>query len=386
MSWILAKLETFLHKHTPSWLDNLTTPLLSILISGFVCFMFVGPIMRIAGDGVTAGITWLYNSLGALGAGLFGLLYAPIVITGMHHSFIAVETQLIADLAKTGGSFIFTTASMSNVAQGAAVLAVLFTTQDKKLKSLCSASGVSALLGITEPAMFGVNLKLKYPFYGAMIGSAAGSAWCGAFHILAQALGAAGIPGFISMKPSDWPMFGVALIISMVVSAVCTLAFQKRAQAAAKPVEVDDNTVTAIADGELKNISESTDAGFSGKGMGDGYVLFPSGNKVNIYAPFNGKVTLVFPTKHAIGLTSNTGKEMLIHMGIDTVNLKGAPFEVKVAADQEVKAGQLLAVMDAKAVKAANCSTEILCIYTAGDKASDEAVGKVKAKQVIQKF
>src|SRR5699024_12096400 len=118
-------------------------------------------------------------------------------------------TQLLASIAVTGGSFIFITASMNNVAQGAAVLTVLFKTKDVKLKSICSAAGVSALLGITEPAMFGVTLKLRYPFYAAMIGSAVGSAWCALFHILAQALGAAGIPGFISVLPQDWPMFAI---------------------------------------------------------------------------------------------------------------------------------------------------------------------------------
>ena len=133
----------------------------------------------------------------------------------MHHSFIPIETQLLASIAVTGGSFIFITASMNNVAQGAAVLTVLFKTKDVKLKSICSAAGVSALLGITEPAMFGVTLKLRYPFYAAMAGSAVGSAWCAMFHILAQALGAAGLPGFISVLPQDWAMFGIGPALSM---------------------------------------------------------------------------------------------------------------------------------------------------------------------------
>ena len=228
VSFILANIEKKLRKVTPTWLDNLTTPMLSILITSFLTFICVGPVLREAGNLLADGITWIYNSLGFVGGGLFGLAYAPICLTGMHHSFIAIETQLIADVAKTGGSFIFTTASMNNVAQGAAVLAILFLTKNEKMKSICSASGVSALLGITEPAMFGVTLKLKYPFYAAIIGSAVGSAYCAATKVLAQALGAAGLPGFISMRPESYGNFAIGLLLSMAVSAGLTVIFWKK--------------------------------------------------------------------------------------------------------------------------------------------------------------
>ena len=228
VSFILANIEKKLRKVTPTWLDNLTTPMLSILITSFLTFICVGPVLREAGNLLADGITWIYNSLGFVGGGLFGLAYAPICLTGMHHSFIAIETQLIADVAKTGGSFIFTTASMNNVAQGAAVLAILFLTKNEKMKSICSASGVSALLGITEPAMFGVTLKLKYPFYAAIIGSAVGSAYCAATKVLAQALGAAGLPGFISMRPESYGNLAIGLLLSMAVSAGLTVIFWKK--------------------------------------------------------------------------------------------------------------------------------------------------------------
>lgn len=228
VSWILATIEKKLHKVTPSWLDNLTTPLISILVTAFLTFIAVGPLLREAGNLLATGITWLYNTLGFVGGGIFGLAYAPITLTGMHHSFIAIETQLIADTAKTGGSFIFSTASMNNVAQGAAVLAVLFMTKNEKMKSICSASGISAMLGITEPAMFGVTLKLKYPFYAAIIGSAVGSAYLAATKTLAQALGAAGLPGFISMKPEDYLNFAIGLILSISVSFILTIVFWKK--------------------------------------------------------------------------------------------------------------------------------------------------------------
>lgn len=228
VSYILATIEKFLHKHTPTWLDNLTTPLISIIVTSFLTFWFVGPVMREAGNVMTDGIVWIYNTLGAVGGFVFGGLYAPIVITGMHHSFIPVETQLIADIAKTGGSFIFVTASMSNAAQGAATLTSMLTCKNEKVKSLCPAAGVSALLGITEPALFGVNLKLKYPFIGACCGAACGGAWIAGTHTLARALGAAGLPGFISVAPKDWPNFFIGLAIAIIVAALVTFVLGKR--------------------------------------------------------------------------------------------------------------------------------------------------------------
>lgn len=226
-SFILANIEKGLHKITPTWLDNLTTPLISILFTSFVTYAFIGPVLRDAGFMLADGIQWLYNTLGAFGGFIFGVAYAPIAITGMHHSFIPVETQLIADVATTGGSFIFITASMNNVAQGAAVLATFMLTKNQKLKSLCLPSGASALLGITEPAMFGVNLRLKYPFFGALIGAGVGSAWCAFHSILAQAMGAAGIPGFLSVLPAQWGNFAIGLILAMVTSVVATIVLSK---------------------------------------------------------------------------------------------------------------------------------------------------------------
>ncbi len=374
MSFFLAKLETSLHKITPSWLDNLTTPLISILVCGFVTFLAVGPIMRTAGNLLAFGISWLYHSLGFIGGGLFGLFYAPIVLTGMHHSFIAIETQLLAETAVTGGSFIFVTASMNNVAQGAAVLAVLATTKDSKLKSLCSASGISALLGITEPAMFGVNLKLKTPFYAAIIGSAVGSAYVAFHHVLAVALGAAGLPGFISIRPADWLHFAIGLALSMVTAFILTLVFTKKQQnptGNTKPQTdkrnalpaVDNQTLLAPAAGMVKPIEQSTDGTFSEKLMGDGFVVFPTCGEV--CAPINGTVKFIFPTKHAIGLVNEDGVEMLIHMGINTVSLNGEPFTILVQEGQNVRAGEPLAIMNLKQIEDEGCSTEICCIFTA---------------------
>ncbi|WP_409300186.1 sucrose-specific PTS transporter subunit IIBC [Peribacillus sp. SCS-155] len=227
-SFILAKIETFLRRVIPSALDNLLTPLLSIFVTGILTFTLVGPLTRSAGNLLTDGIVWMYDTTGAVGGLIFGLLYAPIVITGMHHSFIAVETQLLADIAKTGGSFIFVIATMSNVAQGAATLAVMMTTRDAKIKGTASAAGISALLGITEPAMFGVNLKLRYPFIGAIIGSAFGSAFATLLKVKAVALGAAGIPGVISINPSSIISYILGMIIAIVIAFSVTFFLARR--------------------------------------------------------------------------------------------------------------------------------------------------------------
>ena len=232
-TYILAKLEQGLRKVVPTVLDNLLTPLISILVTAFITFLFVGPITRTLGYWLSDGLTWLYEFGGAIGGLIFGLLYAPIVITGMHHSFIAIETQLIADNATTGGSFIFPIATMSNVAQGAAALAAfLIIKKNKKLKGIASAAGISALLGVTEPAMFGVNLKLRYPFIGAIIGSGIGAAYISFFKVKAIALGTAGLPGFISISGVNhgWLHYGIGIAITYIVTFVVTyaLSFRKK--------------------------------------------------------------------------------------------------------------------------------------------------------------
>ncbi|MBY8135885.1 sucrose-specific PTS transporter subunit IIBC [Vibrio fluvialis] len=230
-AFILAKVELSLRKVIPSVLDNLLTPMLAIFITGFLTFTLVGPITRDVGFMLGDGLNWLYDSAGFIGGALFGFIYAPFVITGMHHSFIAIETQLLADIATTGGTFIFPIAAMSNVAQGAAALAVGFTTKDIKLKGIAVPSGITALLGITEPAMFGVNLKLRYPFIAAITGSAIASAFITLFNVKAQALGAAGLPGIISINPEKIGYYVVGMVISFSVAFGLTLMLGIREKA-----------------------------------------------------------------------------------------------------------------------------------------------------------
>ncbi|WGV99243.1 sucrose-specific PTS transporter subunit IIBC [Vibrio sp. YMD68] len=227
-AFILAKVEQNLRKVIPSVLDNLLTPMLAIFITGVITFTLVGPFTRDLGFLLGDGLTWLYDSAGFVGGALFGFIYAPFVITGMHHSFIAIETQLLTNIIVTGGSFIFPIAAMSNVAQGASALAVGLTTKDNKMKGVAMPSGVTALLGITEPAMFGVNLKLRYPFIAAIIGAAVASAFISLFKVKAQALGAAGLPGIISITPDKVGIYVVGMAISFAVAFSITILLGKR--------------------------------------------------------------------------------------------------------------------------------------------------------------
>ena len=228
-AWVLAILEKNFRKFIPSYLDNLITPMFSLFIAGFLAFTVIGPFGREAGSLISAGLTWLYDTLGFFGGAIFGTLYSPIVITGMHQTFIAVETQLLAEITQTGGTFIFPIAAMSNIAQGAACLGVALALKDAKIRGLAVPSGISALLGITEPAMFGVNLRYRQAFIAAMIGSGLASAFIAFFNVKAIALGAAGFLGIPSIKPDSLAMYSIGMVISFVVAFSLSFLFVKRA-------------------------------------------------------------------------------------------------------------------------------------------------------------
>lgn len=222
-AFLLAQIEKWLHKRVPEVLDNLVTPLCSVLITAFLTFTVVGGIMRTAGDWITNGLLWLHDSLGVVGGMVFGLIYAPLTMTGMHHSLLPVDIQLVA----AGGSFLLAIASCNNVAQGGATLCAMLCTKDKKLKSIAATSGVSAMLGITEPAMFGVNLKLKYPFYAAMLGSAVGSGYVTLMNVLNVAPGSAGLIGFVCVQSGSMLHFLIGTVLALVLAFGLTYLFSK---------------------------------------------------------------------------------------------------------------------------------------------------------------
>lgn len=395
VAWILATLEKFFHKYIPQILDFVLTPLLSILITGFATFIFVGPLVRFLSDGLTDGIVWLYNTLGAIGGGIFGFFYSPIVISGLHQSFPAIETTLLADVAKTGGDFIFPIACMANIAQGAACLAIFFLTKDKKQKSLASSASVSALLGITEPAIFGVNLQMKFPFFCGMVASGIASLFMGAWHIASVALGSAGIIGFISMPAKFIPRLFIGMAISFVLAFLLTLLVGRKKMATAtagttageEAVAVNENPEEKIAHdevilspvaGEQVALTSVNDQVFSSEMMGKGTAIIPSEGK--LYAPVDGTITVAYETKHAYGIQSTEGAELLLHIGIDTVNLKGEGFTSHVKQGQVVHKGDLLGEFDIEAIKQAGYDTTIMVIVT--NSASYSDVSPIDHEQV----
>lgn len=404
--WVLSILEKFFHKHLPTAVDFTFTPLLSVIITGFLTFVAIGPVMREVSNLITDAIVWLYNTTGAFGMGVFGACYSPIVLTGLHQSFPAVEVQLISAFTAHGqgvGDFIFIVASMANVAQGAATFALMTLTKDKKTKGLASSAGVSALLGITEPAIFGVNLKFKFPFFCALVGSCIASFIAGIFRIGAIALGSAGFLGFLSVNPKSIIVYVICELISFAIAFAVTFIYGKTHAQMVNPVPVATSEAEAVemkeadvepaqknevsltneivkapVNGQVKDLSEVNDKVFSQKLMGDGAAIVPTDG--TIYAPVDGKITVAYETKHAYGIQSDNGAEVLIHIGIDTVNLKGEHFETFVKQGQEVKQGDKLGTIDIDAVQKAGYDPTVMTIIT--NTANYAEVGHKKVDEI----
>jgi PTS system sucrose-specific IIC component len=383
VSFLLATIEKQLHRWFKGTTDFLLTPLVTILATGFLTFMLVGPLTRQLSDAISFGLLWLYESTGFLGGLVFGLVYSPIVVTGLHQSFPALELTLLPPGGP--GSFIFPVASMANIAQGAATLAVFLATRDAKLKGMAGAASASALMGITEPAIFGVNLRLRWPFFIAIGSAAIGAALISIFDVRAVALGAAGLIGFVSIDPVDIPMFIVSALVTFGLAfGVATVyarsrgrasivgthvdetieeeAVENAAAAAALAGDATDFTITAPLAGEAIALSEVKDAMFAGGMLGPGAAIVPSSGR--LVAPFDGEVIVAFPTGHAYGLRSASGVEILIHIGMDTVQLDGKHFRPKVEVGQHVRRGDLLAEVDLAAVAAAGYDTTTPVVVT----------------------
>ncbi len=376
VAFIMSVIEKWLHKRLSGTTDFLLTPLITMLVTGFLTFVAVGPLTRQLSMWITDGLNWTFNTLGVIGGLVFGLFYSPIVVTGLHQSFPAVEIPL---LPQNGGAgdFIFPIASMANVAQGAAALAVFLRTRDAKMKGLAGAGGMSAIFGITEPAIFGVNLRLRWPFFVGMGAAAIGSAGVALLNVRGSALGAAGFVGFVSIRTEDIPMYLVLEVITFAIAFAGALFYASTpkgkaslagddgapadgAAAQAAPVEIPaeaahDLTVTAPIKGRSVPLSEVADPTFSQGLLGPGMAIVPDSGPV--VSPVDGEVLVAFPTGHAYGLRSASGVELLIHVGMDTVKLDGKGFTPHVKAGDKVRRGTPLVDVDWAAIKAAGYET-----------------------------
>lgn len=377
VAWVLATIEKFLHRNLKGTVDFLVTPVLTLLVTGFITFIAVGPLMRWLGEVLIVGLQGMYEFGGPIGGFLFGLVYSPIVITGLHQSFPPVELELF----NQGGSFIFATASMANIAQGAAALAVYFLAKSEKLKGLSGSSGVSAVFGITEPAIFGVNLRLRWPFYIGMGAAAIGGALVALFDIKAVALGAAGFIGVVSIRAEDIPMFLIVCAVSFLLSfgsaygygrylirrdgtidpdAVDIPAADAAAEAALattdlEPVSDDALELASPLTGEVVDLAGVSDPMFAQGKLGNGIAIVPTEGR--LVSPMEGKVAVTFNSGHAYAIRGkgSDGKnvDVLMHVGFDTVNLEGKYFTAHVAKGDTVSKGQLLAEFDIDGIKSA---------------------------------
>ena len=379
MGYIVAQLDKFFEKKIPSVIKLLVSPMLTVFISTFLLFTIVGPIGRELSNYITGGLVWVSTEFGLIGYMIFAGLQQIIVITGLHHILNAAEAQLIAT---TGRDFLNPLMSVALISQGGAVLGYyLLHRKERKVAEIAFPSFVSILFGISEPAIFGVNLKYKFPLIAGCIAGAIAGAFVYIFKLSSLGFGATAIPGITIIDPANngYINYIIVHLIGLVLGIVICYTFGK---AKTKKVIVDEekaneNTseikVESITDtnldeitlispikGEVKDISESSDETFASKVMGDGILVNPS--EEIFVAPADAKVELVFPTKHAIGLSLKDGSQILMHCGINTVSMNGEGFEVYVEEGQEVKQGDKLIKMDLEKVKQAGHSTQTLMI------------------------
>ncbi|HFI0004348.1 TPA: PTS system trehalose-specific EIIBC component [Streptococcus suis] len=373
----LSYLEIFWRKRIPEVVSMIFVPFLSLIPAIILAHTILGPLGWTLGQAlstvVLAGLTGPFKAV--FGA-IFGALYAPFVITGLHHMTNAIDTQLIAD---AGGTGLWPMIALSNIAQGSAVLAYYFMNRhNEKEAQISLPAAISAYLGVTEPALFGVNVKYVYPFVAGLIGSGLAGLISTSLNITANAIGVGGLPGILAIKAQYWLPFTFAMAVAIAIPFVLTFFFRKAGiltkaedeklqaaqEAASVPSTVVDTPIQLISPltGEARDLSQAIDPVFSSGVMGKGIVIDPSEGK--LFAPVDGEVSVLFPTFHAIGITTSTGIELLMHIGMDTVGLEGKGFTAHVKQGDKVKAGDLLISFDIDVIKAAGLITETPIIVT----------------------
>ena len=385
----LSYLEIFWRKHVPEVVSMIFVPFLSLIPALILAHTVLGPIGWTIGQalstvvlaGLTGPVKWLFGAV-------FGALYAPFVITGLHHMTNAIDTQLIAD---AGGTALWPMIALSNIAQGSAVFAYyIMHRHDEREAQISLPATISAYLGVTEPALFGVNVKYIYPFVAGMIGSSIAGLLSVTFNVTAASIGIGGLPGILSIQPKYMIPFAGIMLVAIIVPMVLTFFFRKAGLftkteddtelkeefAAQEEAEFASHTATptVLAEsaevvsplaGQVKPLSQATDPVFSSGVMGQGVVIEPSQGE--LVSPVNGTVTVLFPTKHAVGIVSEEGVEMLMHIGMDTVSLDGKGFEAHVEQGDKVVVGQQLISFDMDVIKKAGLVTETPVIITNQD-------------------
>ncbi|EUB31906.1 MULTISPECIES: PTS transporter subunit IIBCA [Fusobacterium] len=368
MGYIVATLDKFFEKKIPSVIKLLVSPMLTVFISTILLFTIIGPLGRELSNYITGGLVYISTEFGMIGYMIFAGLQQIIVITGLHHILNAAEAQLIAT---TGRNFLNPLMSVALISQGGAVLGYyLLHRKDKKVAEIALPSFVSILFGISEPAIFGVNLKYKFPLIAGCIAGAIAGAFVYIFKLTSLGFGATAIPGLSIIDPANNGYINYIIVHLIGIVAGIVLCYFMGSMKSKKIIEEkieevkqeikEEITLITPMRGEVKDISESSDETFASKVMGDGILVNPI--EEIVVAPADAKVELVFPTKHAIGLALKDGSQILIHCGINTVSMNGDGFETYVEEGQEVKQGDKLLKMDLKKVQEAGHSTQTLII------------------------
>ena len=380
----LVYLEKFFRKISPSYISMITVPFFSLLLAVTLAHTVLGPIGWIVGDWIS-NIVWagLNSSVKWLFAAVFGFVYAPLVITGLHHMTNAIDTQLISSF---GGTNLWPMIALSNIAQGSAVLAmIVLQKKNDKAQQLSIPACISCYLGVTEPAMFGVNIKYGFPFICAMIGSALAAMFSVSTGVTAVSIGVGGLPGILSIFPQYMIQFAIAMVIAIVIPFVLTYVMGKK-----KLTDVDlygkqnKNGILEFVspvEGKVMELSEVEDKVFSQGIMGNGFAVELTSGTVR--APFSGEVTVVFPTGHAIGMKRADGLEVLIHIGMDTVELNGKGFSLQVKQGDYVNAGDVLVEVDLDYIKSEGKSLVSPVVFPNGQAVSLKVQGNIKTGQDV---
>ena len=384
--WLMSTIEKKLHKIVPEIIDLFVTPLVTVLVTGYVTLTIIGPVFVVVENGVLDGAKWLITLPFGIGAAIAGAAYAPTVVAGVHHMYNALEAGL---LSAEGVNTWMPIATAANVAQGAAALALSLKTKNQKTRSVALPASLSAFLGITEPAIFGVNLRYVKPFIAGCIGGAAGGLVAGIMHVGASAYGITGVFGFLITTDCTLGYLldmvvaaGVAFALSWILYREKSEEQTETAQEISETEKNDDITnvektdskqedkaVYSPLEGKLIPMAEVPDETFASKALGDGVAVIPE--KGCVYAPFDGEVEMVYDTKHAIGLVREDGMEVLIHVGINTVELGGKYYTAKVSNGQKIKKGDLLLEFDMDEIAKAGYSLVTPVIITNSDEYED---------------
>lgn len=408
--WIMCKIEKWLHKHVPEMIDLIVTPLCTVLITAFITLAVVGPIFSTAENYVLDFAGWIITVGHGIGAMIIGALYPLTVVCGIHHMYNVIEAGMLS--AVDGLNIWMPIASAANFAQGAACLAVGLKARNLKTKSVAIPSSVSAALGITEPAIFGVNLRFVKPLVCGMIGGAVGALLGSVFHIGATSYGVTGIPGFLITL--DYTVqYAIVLAVSFGISFVLTwftwkeetedagntATTEARAEGVQSEISVEkeveketekaagkavEKALFAPLRGNVIAREEIPDETFASGVLGDGVGIEPEAGEV--VAPFDGEISSVTDTRHAVGITGPGEMEVLIHVGIDTVNMNGDGFELFVSEGDKVKAGQRLMTFDISKIRAAGYSTTTAVLLTNSDDYPDFKVVKTGKTDTMEKL